>query len=167
MQDCEANGTCAIRIWVWACDEKCYTTECVHKSLCTWHLMLPFVTTPVISYPTGIWSEIGFNSERICKFIETHTNSINMNIGVGGGMGGAPKVFSLCHIHSIFPVLQINYIKNCGPPNQRVFPTSLSMKSSISAYPCINSAQSTGLDLHHDIVLWYFREDDLWVKEGW
>ena len=44
---------------------------------------------------------------------------------------------------------------------------SLSMKSSISAYPCIDSAQSTGLDLHHDIVLCYFREDDLLVKEGW
>ena len=49
-----------------------------------------------------------------------------MNIGVGtggggGGGGGAPKVFSLCHVHSICPVLQINYIKNCGPPIKESF----------------------------------------------
>ena len=48
-------------------------------------------------------------------------------LGGGGGELGAcaPPSFSLCHTHSICPVLQIQKPCPPPPPNQQVFPTPL------------------------------------------
>ena len=57
------------------------------------------------------------------------------SLGSLGSLGSCPhppppphKVFSLCHAHSVCPVVKINFIKNCAPPpNQKVFPTPQGM----------------------------------------
>ena len=90
---------------------------------------VPFIETTLV---------YSCSHKKITKFIhkltnsrELHNHAINkaaliIDIGTGGGghrghVPPPPKVFSLCHAHSICPVLQISFIKNCAPPIKKSF----------------------------------------------